>query len=192
MNKFFAFLNRLKLIRRWGLMRNRHDETVAQHSHQTAVLAHSLGLIDREIFGLDTDADKCAVYGLYHEVSEVLVGDMPTPVKYRSEKMRAAFLEAEKQAEERMLQELPTELKKEFAAVVRPTKSREALLVKYADKIAAYIKCVEETSAGNTEFIPAQKSTLTAIEDFKDKTVDYFMKNFADSFALSLDELISE
>ena len=188
--KFFAFLNRMKLINRWSLMHNRTLENVAQHSHQTAVLAHALGLIDKRVFNKTTDPDKCAVIALYHEVAEVLTGDAPTPVKYRSPDMIAAYKQAEKCAQERVLGELPAELKPFFTQALQPEPCRETELVRFADKIAAYIKCVEEVSAGNTEFLNAKKTTETAIQNFKDETVHYFMKRFAEAFSMNLDELM--
>ena len=190
--KFFAFLNRLKLIQRWSLMHNRCVEDVAQHSHQTAVIAHALGLIDLTVFKKDTNPEKCAVVALYHETAEVLTGDMPTPVKYRNEKMTEAYKDAEKSAEERLLGYLPKELIPEIEKVVRPKACREATLVKYADKIAAYIKCVEEISAGNSEFSAAKKSSEAFIKAFNDEAVDFFMSRFADSFSMNLDELLED
>jgi 5'-deoxynucleotidase len=181
----------MKLIDRWSLMYSRTNEDVAQHSHQTAVLAHTLGLIDREIFKRDTDAEKCAVFALYHEAAEVFTGDMPTPVKYRSTEMSNAYKDAEKAAVERLLLNLPDELEKPFAAAVAPPENgRETDIVKFADKIAAYIKCVEETAAGNGEFISAKAATEKTIKDFKDDSVNYFMENFAAPFGMNLDELM--
>jgi len=188
--KFFAFLNRLKLIRRWNLMHNRCPEDVAQHSHQTAVLAHALGVIDHAVFGKSTDPGKCAVIALYHETAEVLTGDMPTPVKYRNMKMMEAYKEAEAGAEERMLCYLPPLIEPDMRASVRPAPCREAVLVKYADKIAAYIKCVEEVSAGNAEFSAAKKSAEALVNGYNDETVDYFMRHFAAAFSMNLDELM--
>jgi len=171
-------------------MHNRQTEDVAQHSHQTAVLAHALGLIDKEVFQKKTCPDKCAAIALYHETAEVLTGDMPTPVKYRNAQMREAFFEAEKHAEQRLLDGLPEILKKGVAARVRPEKCREAELAAFADKLAAYIKCTEEFSAGNKEFAAALKTAEKQIASFNDETVNYFMQSFAPSFSMSLDELM--
>jgi 5'-deoxynucleotidase len=187
---FFAFINRLKLIKRWNLMRNLSAEDVAQHSHMTAVIAHTLGLVDREILKRPTNPDRCAVLALYHETAEVLTGDMPTPVKYRNPAMAAAYKDAEREAELRLLNGLPDALKGELRDAVRPDAGREATLVKFADKIAAYIKCVEEVSAGNAEFSAAKRTTEDALRDTNDPAVRYFMQHFAASFSMNLDELM--
>ena len=191
-HKFYAIFSRLKLIPRWSLMHNRCQEDVAQHSHQTAVFAHALGLIDRTVFNKDTDPGKCAVIALFHEASEVMTGDMPTPVKYRNSKMYEAYKEAEKDAAERLLIELPADLEPSIRAAVRPAPCREAVLVKYADKIAALVKCVEELRAGNTEFSQAGKAAESLIKSYQDETVEYFMKKFTPAFSLNLDELMGE
>ncbi|MCL2797410.1 MAG: 5'-deoxynucleotidase [Firmicutes bacterium] len=191
-HKFYAIFNRLKLIQRWSLMHNQCPEDVAQHSHQTAVFAHALGVIDKTVFKKDTDPGKCATIALFHEASEVLTGDMPTPVKYRNTAMYEAYKEAEKDATDRLLYCLPAEIEPKIRAVVRPAPCREAFLVKCADKIAAYIKCVEELKAGNTEFAAARRSAERLITGYRDETVDYFMARFADAFSLNLDELMDE
>ena len=172
-------------------MRNLQTENVAMHSQQTAIIAYALGVIDNEVFGLTTNADKCATLAVFHEASEVLVGDMPTVVKYRNDDMIKAFKEAEKDAEKKLLSTLPDNLKKHFAAVMAPGECREVKLVKFADKIASYIKCIEEVTAGNNEFKNAKNVNEKVIKDYNDKTVNYFLDNFIDSFYFNLDELLN-
>jgi len=190
--KFFAFINRSKLINRWSLMYNRRNESVAEHSHQSAVIAHSLGLIDNEIFGLPTDANLCAVYALYHDASEVFTGDMPTPVKYRNKAMLSAYDEATISAEKQLIDALPKNLQSIYKNLLRPSedKSREAQLAHYADKISALIKCVEEVAGGNNEFLSAKKTTLKIIESLNDDSVNYFIENFLNAFECNLDDLL--
>jgi len=172
-------------------MHNRQNESVSQHSYQTAIIANALGLIDKEVFDLDTDANLASSIALYHDATEVLTGDMPTPVKYRSEAMRNAYCEAEKDAAEQLLSHLPEKLKPAYQNLLVPYEnSREYQLVKFADKISALIKCIEETSSGNNDFLVAKKTTADILDNVSDKTVKYFLDNFINSFSLNLDELV--
>jgi len=193
-HNFFAFINRSKLINRWSLMFNRKSESVAEHSHQTAIIAHSLGVIDNVIFKLNTNADRCAVYALYHDASEVFTGDMPTPVKYRNSSMITAYTEATAAAEQQLLDSLPLQLQPFYSSYIscNNDNSREATLAHYADKISALVKCIEEVASGNNEFLNAKKTTQTTIENLNDKTVNYFIDNFLQAFSKNLDELIGE
>jgi len=189
--KFFAFTNRLKLISRWSLMHNRFNESVAEHSQQTAIFAHALGVIDNKIFNLKTDANLCATLALFHDTTEVLTGDMPTPVKYRNSAMTDAYSEAEKNAQKQLLDCLPIELKDCYTPLFCLDKNaRECHIVEYADKLSALVKCMQETASGNNEFLNAKKSTLDKIKSYNDKTVNYFLDNFIDAFELNLDELL--
>jgi len=192
--KFFAFVNRLKLINRWSLMHNRQLESVAEHSHQSAIIAHSLALIDNEVFAIKTDANKAAVYALFHDASEVFTGDIPTPVKYRNAAMVNAYDEAAVAAEKQLLDSLPKNFRPLYKDILRPkiTESREAALAYYADKICALIKCTEEVAGGNKEFLHAKKSTLKKIEELNDNSVNCFLEYFLPAFSCNLDELIAE
>jgi len=188
---FFAIVNRLKLIHRWSLMHNRRPESVAEHSHQTALLAHTLAIIDNEIFGQKTDANLCATLALYHDATETLTGDIPTPVKYRNAEMTAAYKKVEKAASVQLLSLLPEKLQKTYSNIITPKEdTREYKLVKYADRISALIKCVEELSGGNNDFLQAQKVTQTAIEQIEDQSVDYFLTTFMDAYSLNVDQLM--
>lgn len=188
--KFFAYLNRLKYINRWNLMRCASTEDVAQHSFSTAVIAHALGCIDKCVFSLATDENKCASIALYHESAEVITGDTPTPVKYGNAALTKAFKEAEADAEDMLLSSLPPQFFETFSALVKPQDSREKQIVKFADKITAYIKCVEEEGAGNREFDGAKQVLFKSIQAFNDKTVAYFMDVFVLSYFKNLDELM--
>lgn len=190
-DKFFSLIARLRHIDRWSLMRNTRKENVAEHSYITAVVAHALCVIENELFGGELNPEKATVFALYHDSAEVFTGDLPTPVKYHSEEIRAAYKAIEEKAEKKLLEFLPNELKEAFAKTVSPEKSEpEYKFVKYADKLAALIKCNEELSAGNAEFAAAKKSIEKTLESIPEKSVKYFLQNFADSFGLSLDETL--
>jgi len=191
-HKFFAFTNRLKLINRWGLMFNRHSESVAEHSYNTAVIAHCLGIVDNKVFGKNTDANKAATYALFHDITEIFTGDMPTPVKYKSVDMINAYAKATKEAEDNLLACLPVDLQLEYNDVISPKKNREKEIAEFADKISALIKCYEEVASGNNEFLNAKKTTYKKVLAYKDDTINYFIDNFLESFTFNLDELINE
>jgi len=174
-------------------MHSRRNESVAEHSHSVALLAHTLAIIDNEIYKLITDCNFAAVLALYHDATEVFTGDMPTPVKYRSPAMMAAYDEAESNATDKLIGYLPLELKITLESVLDPDKTcREYILVKYADKLCAYIKCIEEVNSGNSEFINAKKTTLATLKKYNDKTLNYFIEHFIKAFELNLDELMGE
>ena len=178
---FFAYLSRMRFIQRWALMRNTAPENVQEHSHQVAVLAHALAVIRNEKFGGHADAGAVAVAALYHDASEILTGDMPTPIKYDNPAIRKAYKEVEAVAEEKLLHMLP----EEFQPVYAPIK----LILKAADKLSAYIKCVEELKAGNSEFRDAAAQTRAALEEYELPEVTYFLETFMPSFSLTLDQL---
>lgn len=186
---FFAYISRMRFIQRWALMRNTAQENVQEHSHQTAVLAHALAVIRREHFGGTVDPGAVASVALYHDASEILTGDMPTPIKYDNPAIQRAYKEVEAVAERKLLHMLPEELRRAYAPVLTPTDGEVIRLVKAADKLSAYIKCVEELKAGNTEFREAAAQTRQALESYGLPEVDYFLETFMDSFSLSLDEL---
>lgn len=187
-SKFFAFMSRMRFIDRWSLMRNTFRENNAEHSLMTAFIAHGLAVIENEKFGGSFDACKIGMIGAYHEASEVITGDMPTPIKYFSPEMRDAYKSVESVARETILSTLPEEFRGEYDGVINAM-PEEYRLVKYADKLTAYIKCVEETANGNSEFKKAAKSIEKELRAYKSKSVDYFLDTFVPPFALTLDDL---
>lgn len=187
-SKFFAFMSRMRFIDRWSLMRNTFRENNAEHSLMTAFIAHGLAVIENEKFGGSFDACKIGMIGAYHEASEVITGDMPTPIKYFSPEMCDAYKSVESVARETILSTLPEEFRGEYDGIINAT-PEEYRLVKYADKLTAYIKCVEETANGNSEFKKAAKSIEKELRAYKSKSVDYFLDTFVPPFALTLDDL---
>ena len=185
---FFAYISRMRFIQRWALMRNTAPENVQEHSHQVAVLAHALAVIRNERFGGRVDAGAVAAAALYHDASEILTGDMPTPIKYDNPAIRKAYKDVEAVAEEKLLHMLPQEFRPVYAPILHPDAETEQL-VKAADKLSAYIKCVEELKAGNNEFREAAAQTRTALESYGLPEVAYFLEIFLPSFSLTLDEL---
>lgn len=190
MYNFYAFLDRMKYIKRWSLMRSSREENVMEHSWQVAVFAHALALVDREVCGNSPDAAKTVLYALYHECSEVMTGDLPTPIKYYNAQMRGAYGEIEDKASGTLLSMLPEEMKRELAPLVLPDKdSREYKLAKAADKLSAYVKCLEECKAGNAEFKKAKEGIEKELKARELPCLDYFMENFLPGFLLTLDEM---
>ena len=189
MYKFFAFLNRMKYIKRWSLMHSLTGENIIEHSQQVAVIAHALATISNTYFGGNLDANSIAVKALFHETSEVLTGDLPTPIKYFNPEIRNAYKSLEKDANKRLLQYLPSQLSDEYAKIILDEDSVEHKFVKFADKIAAYIKCVDEMKMGNAEFSKAHDTILAEINAMNSPEVNYFMENFVSAFSLTLDEL---
>ena len=181
-------MSRMRFIDRWSLMRNTFRENNAEHSLMTAFIAHGLAVIENEKFYGSFDACKIGMIGAYHEASEVITGDMPTPIKYFSPEMRDAYKSVESVARETILSTLPEEFRGEYDGVINAT-PEEYRLVKYADKLTAYIKCVEETANGNSEFKKAAKSIEKELRAYKSKSVDYFLDTFVPPFALTLDDL---
>ena len=189
-NEFYALLGRMRYITRWGLMRNTFSENIQEHSHQVAVLAHALALIRREILGLPgPDPDKCAAAALYHDASEILTGDLPTPIKYYNPDIKAAYKQVERIAGNRLLQMLPEALRDCYASYVLEEDAELEPYVKGADKLSAYIKCIEEQKAGNTEFDSAAAQTRKALEEMDRPEMDWFLKECLPAFTLNLDQL---
>ena len=187
---FFAYLSRMRYINRWGLMRNTFQENVQEHSHMVAVLAHTLAVIRRDVLGKPADPGLAAAAALYHDAPEILTGDLPTPIKYYSPDIRDAYKQVEQVSAGKLLDMLPPELRGAYAPLVEETYQRETYeLVKAADKLSAYIKCVEEVKAGNHEFQQAARQTRQALEASPVPEVAYFMEHFMPSFGLTLDEL---
>lgn len=190
MNNFFAYVSRMRYINRWSLMRNSESENIQEHSHMVAVIAHALGVIRRDIFHKDCDPDAAAVVALYHDCSEILTGDLPTPIKYHSSEINKAYKEMEELACEKILSTLPEELQGSFRPVFNGEISEKYRdLVKAADKLSAYIKCIEERRAGNDEFISAEKQTRAILDESPLPEVKYFLEHFIPAFELNLDQL---
>ena len=189
-NEFYALLSRMRYITRWGLMRNTFSENIQEHSHQVAVLSHALALIRREILGLEgPDPDRCAAAALYHDASEILTGDLPTPIKYHDPQIRAAYKRVERLYGERLLDLLPPELRSHYEPYVLEDDPELEPIVKGADKLSAYIKCIEELKAGNTEFESAARQTMAAIEGMDRPELKWFTEHCLSAFSLNLDEL---
>ncbi len=184
---FFAMLSRMKNINRWGLMRNVRNENLCEHSFETAVIAHALAEIANNRLGAELDADKIAVCALFHDTTEILTGDMPTPVKYYNDDIKKAYKQVEKTAEDKLLSLLPDYLKNSYSKVYE-TDSLTESYVKAADKLSALIKCIEELSMGNKEFESAKKSTEKSIKELNLEAADIFLKEFIPSYSLTLDE----
>ena len=189
-NEFYALMGRMRYITRWGLMRNTFSENIAEHSHITAVLAHALALIRRDILHLDgPDPDRCAVAALYHDASEILTGDLPTPIKYYNPDIKVAYKEVERIAGNRLLDMLPKELRDSYEHLVLEDDGEVEPIVKAADKLSAHIKCLEEQKAGNTEFDSADKQTWDSMKAMNLPELDWFLDNCLGAFALNLDQL---
>lgn len=189
-NEFYALLGRMRYITRWGLMRNTYTENISEHSHQVAVLAHALALIRRDILGLPTpDPDKCAVAALYHDASEILTGDLPTPIKYYNPDIKAAYKQVEHIAGNRLLDMLPQQLRESYEHYVLEDDADLEPFVKAADKLSAHIKCLEEQKSGNTEFDTAASQTWQALKAMARPELDWFLDNCLEPFTRNLDQL---
>ena len=189
-NEFYALMGRMRYITRWGLMRNTFSENISEHSHMTAVLAHALALIRRDILQLPTpDPDRCAVAALYHDASEILTGDLPTPIKYYNPDIKEAYKQVEKIAGNRLLDMLPPQLRASYEHLVLEDEEAVLPFVKAADKLCAHIKCLEEQKAGNTEFDTAAKQTWESMKQMNRPELDWFLENCLGAFALNLDQL---
>ena len=188
---FFAYMARMKLIKRWSLMKSVSDENIAEHSTQVAQIAHALALIKNRMFGGELDADRIATAALYHEASEVLTGDLPTPIKYYNPEIRKSYKAIEKIANDKLLTMLPTELREDYKELIEvQSDSYEHRLIKVADKLSAYIKCIEEMRSGNKEFAKAEKTLKKEIDAYLDlPEVKYFCDTFIPTFKKTLDEL---
>ena len=187
---FFALISRMRYISRWGLMRNSLPENIQEHSHMVAVLAHALGVIRRDVFGQPCDVNALSTAALYHDASEILTGALPTPIKYHNREIMAAYHEVEHLAVRKLLGMLPPELQGAYREALTEDKDSELYpLVKAADKLSAYIKCIEERKAGNNEFISAEKQTRAILDASPLPEVKYFLDKFIPAFELTLDEL---
>lgn len=186
---FYAYLNRMKYIRRWGLMHSTSPENDMEHAAQTALLAHGIALIARERYHRDIDPEHVLALALYHDAQEVVTGDLPTPVKYHSPELQSAYHRMEKEAAERIVALAPEELREAYRPYFIPSQNAAHQLVKAADRIAAYIKCVEERQAGNREFLSAEASILKSIQAIDLPEVQDFFRECVPSFGMNLDEI---
>ena len=183
-------MGRMRYITRWGLMRNTFSENIQEHSHQVAVLAHALALIRRDILHLPTpEPDRCAVAALFHDASEILTGDMPTPIKYYNVEIKDAYKQVEHIAGNRLLEMLPPELRPSYEHLVLEDDKELEPFVKGADKLSAYLKCIEEQKAGNTEFDSAAAMTMQALRDMHREEMDWFLDHCLEPFTRTLDQL---
>ena len=189
-HNFFACISRMRYISRWGLMRNTFRENIQEHSHMVAVIAHALAVIRRDVYGGEIDPGLAAAAALYHDAPEILTGDLPTPVKYYNPEIRDAYKQVEEISAQKLLSMLPEDLRPAYAPLLREDCGAELqAVVKAADKLSAYIKCVEELKAGNTEFKQAEEQTRAILEQSTLPEVGYFMEHFMPAFGLTLDEL---
>ena len=187
---FYAYMDRMKYIKRWQLMRSEKEENIMEHSQSVTVLAHALVTIHNEIYGGNADVTKTVLYALYHETSEVMTGDLPTPIKYYNRSIHGAYKELEKKACEKMTDMLPAEMSKAIAPYILAEETcMEYKLVKAADRLAAYIKCLEELRSGNAEFSKAKKSIEEDLHARNMPEIEYFFEHFIRSFEFTLDEL---
>ena len=189
-SSFFAMLFRMKYIDRWALMRNTRSENLSEHSLETAMIAHALSVIRNKRFGGNINPDRAATLALFHDCSEIITGDLPTPIKYHNEQMKSEYKKIESEANKRLLSLLPDDLRDEYSSIFNKSENDLELwtLIKAADKLTALIKCIEERNMGNKEFISAEKSSLKALEDMNIPEVSVFIKEFLPSFELTIDE----
>lgn len=189
---FYAYLSRLRWIKRWGLKRNAHEENVMEHSWEVSVIAHTLALIKNRYFNGTVDANAIATAALYHDITEVITGDLPTPIKYHSKQITAAYKQIEQQAEKELIGLLPDKLQADFACLIQHEKmpAGHAEIIKAADKISAYLKCQAELKAGNREFEIAAEQIAIALDKSEQPEVIFFMTHFAPSCGLTLDGLM--
>ena len=187
--RFYALLSRMRYITRWGLMRNTFSENIQEHSHMVAVLAHGLALIRRDILGLPADPERCATAALFHDASEILTGDLPTPIKYFNPEIKQAYKQVEHVSGEKLLEMLPDALRESYAPLIHETDETVFAIVKAADKLSAHIKCIEELKAGNLEFESAAAQTYEALEQMELPELNWFMAHCLPAFSKNLDEL---
>lgn len=189
MSRFFAYISRMKYIRRWGLMHAFREENVQEHSLQVAQFAHALALIENTRFGGDLDAEHIMAIAVYHETAEVITGDLVSPIKYYNKDIEKSFKEVEEIAEKKMLSMLPADLYDSYARLVQPEEKKEKMIVKAADNLAAYAKCLEEIHAGNMEFVKAKESIEKKLRSYELPSVKVFLEECMPYFSKTLDEL---
>ncbi len=190
--KFFAIISRMKYINRWGLMRNTITENISEHSLETAFIAHLLALYRNVRFGGNVDPERAALLAMYHDVTEIITGDLPTPVKYYNKEIKAEYDRVEEMAKDKMISYLPEDLQEHYRPLLGKTEDEAELwlLVKAADKLSALIKCLEERQMGNMDFTAAEKSTLESVHAMNLPEAEEFIKEFLPSYGLTLDAQI--
>ncbi|MEZ4357868.1 MAG: 5'-deoxynucleotidase [Eubacteriales bacterium] len=189
MSHFFAFLSKMKYIRRWGIMRNTRDENIQEHSLQAAMIAHALAVIKNRLYGGNVDPMLAMGIAMYHEAGEIITGDLVTPIKYFNPEINKAYKDIEKLATDKIFNMIPKELRKDYEPLFFNESSEEYKLVKAADKLCAYLKCLEELKSGNNEFLKAKLKIEEDLTKMDRKEVEYFINTFLESFCLTLDEL---
>lgn len=189
MNNFFGMLARMKYINRWGLMRNTINENIAEHSLEVAIIAHSLAVIGNTYFGKKLNAEHIAVLAVMHDTTEIITGDLPTPIKYYAPEIRDSYKKVEEIAANQLISELPHEMQPEYEKILKEEKNEDWKYVKAADKLSAYIKCIEESNMGNTDFKKAKETLEKSVKNMKMKEVDFFMEKFLPSYTMTLDEI---
>ena len=190
MSRFFAIISRMKYINRWGLMRNTISENISEHSLETAFISHLLAVLRNTRHGGNVDAERCALLAMYHDVAEIITGDLPTPVKYYSKEIKNAYAIVEEKAEKQLLSYLPDDIRDVYSDIIGHKEKDEELwkLIKAADKISALIKCTEELQMGNKDFEKAYNSTLASIKALNVPEADEFLDEFMPAYRLTLDE----
>ena len=189
MNNFFGMLSRMKYINRWGLMRNNINENIAEHSLQVAIIAHGLAVIGNKRFGRNLNAEHIAMMGIMHDTTEIITGDLPTPIKYYAPEIRDAYKKVENIAANQLLKELPEDMQEAYEDILIEDDSIEWKYVKAADKLSAYIKCIEEKNTGNTDFAKAEDTIRKALEDMQMEEIDVFIEEFLPAYVMTLDEI---
>ena len=188
-SSFFAYIFRMRYIARWALMRNTRTENVEEHSYEVAVLAHALAVVGQEVFHKDVNPDRVATAALFHDAPEIITGDLPTPIKYFNPAIKSAYDQVEAVAQDKLLGMLPHELTEAYAPLLRVEDPKVRCYIKAADKLAAWLKCLEERKAGNREFVQAEEETLHALKDMNMDEVTWFLEHMGEAFGLTLDEL---
>lgn len=188
-SSFFAYIFRMRYIARWALMRNTRTENVEEHSYEVAVLAHALAVVGQEVFHKDVNPDRVATAALFHDAPEIITGDLPTPIKYFNPAIKSAYEQVEAVAQDKLLGMLPHELTEAYAPLLRVEDPKVRCYIKAADKLAAWLKCLEERKAGNREFVQAEEETLHALKDMNMDEVTWFLEHMGEAFGLTLDEL---
>ena len=189
MNNFFGMLSRMKYINRWGLMRNNINENIAEHSLQVAIIAHGLAVIGNKRFVRNLNAEHIALMGIMHDTTEIITGDLPTPIKYYAPEIRDAYKKVENIAANQLLKELPEDMQEAYEDILIEDDSIEWKYVKAADKLSAYIKCIEEKNTGNTDFAKAEDTIRKALEDMQMEEIDVFIEEFLPAYVMTLDEI---
>ena len=189
MNNFFGMLARMKYINRWGLMRNTIQENIAEHSLDVAVISHALATVGNIYFNKQNDAEHIAVLAMFHDTSEIITGDLPTPIKYYAPEIRDSYKKVEEVATNQLINELPEEMRKVYRTILKEEQNEEWKYVKAADRLSAYIKCIEESKMGNTDFVNAQNSIKKSIDEMKMPEIAFFIEKFLPSYSITLDEI---